>query len=134
MLTILTLLVGGLFVAPVGAQAHVGHNHALPSATVMEPTEGVQVIDAARVTLQDTATINRTYGSSVAALPIRGQEAPESCLGGCCHSGAGCCAAWLTAPLEMRIPVLGRATPAVAVIGGSGITPDALPEPPKSLV
>ena len=116
-LTILTLMVGGLFVAPVGAQAHVGHNHAVPAATVMERTEGVQVIDAARVTLQDMATINWTYASSVAALPLRGQKAPESCPGGCCHSGASCCTAWLTAPFEIRIPVLGRATPVVAAIG-----------------
>ena len=134
-LTVLTLVVAGLIVVPAGALAHEGHIHTVPPATVVKQAADIQVFDAARITLQDVVACTRTSGASVAVFPVHGQKAPQSCPGGCCHSwGAGCCPAWLTASFEMRIPVLGRSTLVVAVIGGSGITPDALPEPPKSSV
>jgi hypothetical protein len=140
LLMAVTLVVAVLTFAPPGAQAHAGHSHGVHQATyaakpVIEPTAVARVLEIAPSAGQDELTIGPNSGESGSLLTIHGSKTPQSCPGGCCHSpGTGCCAAWFSAPLEIVVPPLGRSPFDAAVIGGAGITPGALPEPPKSLV
>jgi hypothetical protein len=134
LLTAVTLIVAAFVLLPSGAQAHAGHSHAVPSVRVTETNSAWQVVIAPIVIHAEVMT--EQMGGKIALLGAKhGTKAPQSCPGGCCHSaGTGCCAAWLVTPLEMQFPLLGRLTPVSAVIGGSGIRPGALPEPPNALV
>jgi len=134
-----TLLVAALTFAPSGAQAHAGHSHAARlDAQITAPiTESAVHTQAFKVLpiLQDEATVGQAGDQSAFLLPANGSDTPRTCPGGCCHSaGTGCCAVWLPASLEIFFPTFGRLTLIHAAIGGPGITPGALPEPPRSLV
>jgi hypothetical protein len=135
-----TLLVAVLVFAPAGAYAHAGHSHDVqPVEQVAKPvvrTTESQLIMLLSLALEDGAGLS---GASVEAysgvLPASTSNTCGSCPGGCCHSGGtGCCAAFIAAVVEMDIPSLGRSQLNFVVIRGAGVTPDALPEPPKSLV
>lgn len=130
-----TLLVVALIFAPSGAQAHAGHSHAVQSdAQTTAPIEPAAYTRAFKV-LQDEAAIGQAGDQSTLLLPANSSDTPQTCPGGCCHSaGTGCCAVWLPASLEIFVPTFGRLTLVLAAIGGPGITPGALPEPPRSLV
>lgn len=139
LLPAVTLMVAALIFAPSGVQAHAGHSHAVRAATVtkpfVEPCTGTQVNDVAPISVQDQATFSGTTDASASLAGSHGPKTPQSCPGGCCHSaGTGCCAAWISAPPEIFAPVLSRSVLVLAVIGRAGVTPGALPEPPKSLV
>ena len=126
LVTVVTLVVAAFIFAPSGAQAHAGHNHAVPAVRVTEAVvktnlAGQTVI--APIPNHAEAMTDQIGGEPVFLVAMHRTKAPQSCPGGCCHSaGAGCCAAWLAAPLEIQYPVLGRLTPVSAVIWGSGIT------------
>jgi hypothetical protein len=136
-----TLLVAALVFAPAGAYAHAGHSHDVqPVEQVAQPvlvrTTEPQLIMILSLVIEDGAGLS---GGSVEAysgvLPASTSNTCGSCPGGCCHSGGtGCCAAFMAAAVEMDIPSLGRTQLNFVIIRGAGITPDALPEPPKSLV
>jgi hypothetical protein len=134
-----TLAVASLILAPSGAQAHAGHSHVVPAATVMEPgveptTNGL-VTNVAPTTMQVEVTLRRASGESASLVPTHGSKTPQSCPGGCCHSaGTGCCAVSVPPILQLVVPVIRRSTFVAAVVGGAGITLGALPEPPRSLV
>ena len=136
LLMAVTLLVATLSLAPTGAQAHAGHGHAVPSvAPSMQRPADVQVVKVALIAMHDAVSVTRTSSVSASLLPPSHAKTPQSCPGGCCHSaGAGCCALWLPPSVEVIVPALGRLAPVAEAIAGSGITPGALPEPPKSLV
>jgi hypothetical protein len=128
-----TLAVAALILAPSGAQAHAGHSHAVPAATAMAP--GVQPTMIAPTTMQVEVTLRRASGEAASLIPTYLPKTPQTCPGGCCHSaGAGCCAVSLPPIFQLVVPDIRRSTFVAAVFGGAGITPGALPEPPKSLV
>ena len=130
LLMAVTLVVAGLMLAPSRAQAHAGHSHAQPAAPIVQRAADVQIIKVAPITMQDEVTVSHT-----SLAPVSGPETPQTCPGGCCHSaGSGCCAVWLPASIEFSVPAPGRLPRIVSVIGASGITPGALPEPPNALV
>jgi len=133
-----TLLVAALTLAPSGAQAHAGHSHAVRpdaqiTAPITEPSAHIQAFKVSPI-LQDAAAISRASDHSAVLLPANSSDTPQICPGGCCHSGTSCCAVSLPASLEIFVPTIVRLTLNVASIGGPGITPGALPEPPRSLV
>ena len=135
-----TFLVAALVFAPAGAYAHGGHNHAVQPveqvarAVAMPPSDS-QLIKIVPLAVEEGPSVTGSGDPAGSLLPTSAPETPQTCPGGCCHSsGTGCCAAFLTAPLEIGPPSLGRSRLDIAVLGGAGITPDALPEPPKSLV
>ena len=136
LLMAVTLLVAALMLAPSEAQAHAGHSHAIqPAAPTAVAAAGMQDIEAAPITARGEVTISQTSGRSASLLPSSSPDTPQSCPGGCCHSaGSGCCAVWLPASIEISVPAPGRLPRIVSVIGASGITPGALPEPPNALV
>ena len=136
-----TLLVAALAFAPAGAYAHAGHSHDVqPVGQVAKPVL-VRATEPQLTTIVSHAIEDRAglSGGSVEAyqgvLPTSTSNTCGSCPGGCCHSGGtGCCAAFIVAAVEMDIPPLGPTQLNFVLIRGAGITPDALPEPPKSLV
>ena len=136
LLMAVTLVVAALMLAPSGAQAHAGHSHAIqPAAPTAVAVAGMQQLEAAPITARGEVTFSQTSGRSASLLPSSSPDTPQSCPGGCCHSGGtGCCAVWLPPSVEIVAPMLGRLQRIVSVIRGSGITPGALPEPPNALV
>jgi hypothetical protein len=136
LLMAVTLLVAALSLAPTGALAHAGHDHAVPSAAPSRQRPArAQVVKVAPMAMQDEVSVTRTGGVSASLLPTSHAKTPQSCPSGCCNSaGTGCCALWLPPSAEVIVPALGRLAPVAAAIAGSGITPGALPEPPKPLV
>jgi hypothetical protein len=136
LLLAVTLVVTALILAPTGAQAHAGHSHAVqPAATPVQRAANLEVIQVAAITVQDEVTISRKNGGFASLVPTSGRRTPQSCPGGCCHSaGTGCCAVWLPPSAAILVPTVGRLPTIISAIGGSGIMPGALPEPPNSLV
>jgi hypothetical protein len=135
-----TLMVTVITFAPSGAQAHAGHSHAVQQSKyaadpVIKAAAAFRVPEVVPITLKDDLTIGRNRSEGASLLRVHGANAPQTCTGGCCNSAsAGCCVAPLAASFDFFIPIPGRASLIVAVIGRTGITPGALPEPPKSLV
>ena len=140
LMTVATLVVAALIFAPSGAWAHGGHSHAVPAAEAITPIEVVRSVESANVEQavlvpEAQPEVILRSDSSGYLVPASKPKSPQSCPGGCCHSfGTGCCAAELAEPIEIGVPDLGRSGLDRAILGGAGITPDALPEPPKSLV
>jgi hypothetical protein len=133
LLMVVTFLVAAVALAPTGALAHAGHNHAAqPETAIAQKPVSVQKFSAALVIAQGVTT--RTVQAFADLAPSGAQKKSQNCGGGCCSGSMGCCAAWFEPPMELHIPVIGRLTLNIAVSGGAGITPDALPEPPKFLV
>ncbi len=134
-----TCLVAALIFAPSGAQAHAGHGHAVQpdaqvTAPITEPPAHTQALNVLPI-LQEDATIGEAADESALLVPAKSSGTPQTCPGGCCHSaGTGCCAVAFPASFEMFVPAIGRLMLVRAVIGGPGITPGALPEPPRFLV
>jgi hypothetical protein len=139
LMTVATLVVAALIFAPSGAWAHGGHSHAVPTAAIT-PIEVIRSVESANGEQAVLATeaqpeVTLRSDSNGYLVPPSKPEAPQSCPGGCCHSfGTGCCAADLSEPVEIGVPGLGRSRLDSVILGGTGITPGALPEPPKSLV
>ena len=136
-----TLMVAALIFAPAGAYAHGGHHHDIqPIEQVAKPvakhSAETQLIKIAPLAVEDGASMTgRSVEVHSGVLPASTSRACGSCAGGCCHSaGTGCCAAFITAVVQIGIPSPGRSELNFVDIRGAGITPDALPEPPKSLV
>ena len=132
-----TFGVAALVFAPSGAFAHGGHSHSSTPEQVVNPEVARSVAPVTTTALADVEERRRlTIGSDTrSVLASHLPESPQTCPGGCCHSyGAGCCAAFISEPVAIGVPMLGRSRLDLVVFGGAGITPDALPEPPKSLV
>jgi hypothetical protein len=130
-----TLVVAAMLLAPSGALAHAGHDHgpvkierAVPAAhapgTVHIQQEFTREIIAVQGSLFVTASSEPTGGKGT-----------TSCATGCCHSaGHGCCAAALPTLLTVG-PAPTRTAPIFALfLLGPGLSPGALPEPPRYLV
>jgi hypothetical protein len=133
LLMVVTFLVAALALAPTGALAHAGHNHAVqPETAIALESVSVQKFSVAPVSTQSVTT--GTVQAFADLVPTGSQKKSQNCVGGCCSGSMGCCAAWFEPPMELLVPVIGRLTLNTAVSGGAGITPDALPEPPKFLV
>jgi hypothetical protein len=136
-----TFVVAALVCAPAGAYAHAGHSHDVqPVEPVVTPmlthTAETELIKIAPLAVEDGANLSgRSVEALSGVLPASTAKACGSCPGGCCHSGGtGCCAAFIVAGFEISIPWPERSGLSFLVVRGAGITPDALPEPPKSLV
>ena len=140
LMTVATFVVAALVFAPTGALAHAGHSHAVQAAetiTHLEMVRSVESPNVEQVVLAAESQPEFILPSEArgSLLPASKPKSPQSCPGGCCHSfGTGCCAAYLTALMEIGAPDLGRSGLVIVILGGAGVTPDALPEPPKSLV
>jgi hypothetical protein len=135
-LWVVALVVAALMFAPVQAQAHAGHDHAIRQVepTAQRPVD-VRVIAVATMPKQAGVAVARTGGKSVSLLPADLPRMPQSCPGGCCHlAGTGCCALWLAPTVAMLVPTPGRPIPNFSATRGAGVTPGALPEPPNTLV
>jgi hypothetical protein len=129
---LLSCLAIAIFVAisamPGTAFAHAGHSHAAPVR-----------IDAPIDTSTDAAAIvadENAQEASAFVAPTWIPSSDRSCVGGCCGSTAGmaCCSVALT-PAPVEEPALPRSSIFVMVDyrPAHGLTPEALPKPPKSL-
>jgi hypothetical protein len=126
-----------MVLAATGAQAHAGHDHArhTPPAAVHHHGSEVGTPRAADQVTAVPANLNLSPTSAIVAAGKQGQSQPtDPCVSGCCHcGGAGCCGAWLPPVITLLNPPNTRFALARVMLGGAGVTPDALPEPPNSL-
>lgn len=120
-----------VFAMPGVASAHAGHAHDAPTASQPQaiPVETAPAIDQA-------ATVAEEFHATahVSAAP---EKAPNTrgCTGGCCGTaGMACCGAAII-PSDAATPDLQRSTtyPAGESQPFAGLTPEALPKPPKSI-
>lgn len=139
----IALGVAAMLFAATGADAHPGHDHAShagptaahhAAAVHHAPTD----IDALHVRHRATDALQGSNPGHASLTALAGgQGAPRStdlCASGCCHmGGAGCCGAWLPPVNLLPDPPDSRFVIDRTSLGGAGVTPDTLPEPPNSL-
>ena len=127
----MTLAAIAMLMASAGAQAHPGHDHSAQPAVTFAAYAPAEVSKAAPSLGQSKAQVEAS------ALPAKKDNAPPGskiCLSGCCQpGGAGCLAAWVVSDAGLPTPALFRVALNLTVVGGAGVKPDALPEPPNSL-
>jgi hypothetical protein len=136
MLIATVLGAAAMLLAATGAEAHAGHDHAKHAAAAIHHAS----LDAAEYAAAPghgtmAVPVAKTRAVAMAGRRIEGAtQSSEPCIGGCCHGGAaGCCGAWLPTAMKLSLPAHARFEFALLAFGGTGITPEALPEPPKSL-
>lgn len=138
LMTVATLVVAALIFTPSGAWAHAGHSHAVPAAEAITPPAVADTgssVDRAVLATAAQCEIALHSATTAFLVPANEPQSPQNCPGGCCHSfGTGCCAADLAEAFEITLPTTGPSRLDRVILGGAGIKPDALPEPPKSLV
>jgi hypothetical protein len=127
--------VAAMLLAATGAEAHAGHDHgeqpgagthhrSIGPAEHAAPAHGTLVVQIAK------SHAVAMEGSRIEGAP----RSYEPCIGGCCRGGAaGCCGAWLPPALTLSLPAHARFEFVLSAFGGTGITPGALPEPPRPL-
>ena len=125
-----TVLVAMLLLMPTGAQAHAGHLHPASSAEMNHK--------ASSVTPDAVSSSGMQTARYVANVEARQESSNNSgavpCTGGCCSNmGSHCCSAFVVAANQMTPPPVTLEHPVMADLGGAGISPAALPEPPRSL-
>jgi hypothetical protein len=135
MLIAIAFGVVAMLLAATGAEAHAGHDHGKQAGAVTNHSSVEPAEHAAPG--HGTVAVQSAKSRAVVMKGRRIEGAPQSsepCIGGCCHGGAaGCCGAWLPTALTLSLPAHARFEFVLSAFGGTGITPDALPEPPKSL-
>ena len=133
-----TVLVIAQFL-PSLAQAHSGHEHASNSigvtlANIADPaSHGVDPAGPAGPSNPEQAAPQTEF---VSAFPDSIPNAPAgACNGSCCGKGAACCGAVFLFPPAVTLPDVGIARQPVITASSAptGIDPDALRKPPKSL-
>lgn len=120
-----------VFAMPGVAFAHAGHAHDVPAATQPHavPSEAAPAVDQA--TTNGREELHATSHASAARDKTPNER---GCTGGCCGTaGMTCCSAII--PSDAATPDLQRSTsyPAGESRPFAGLTPEALPKPPKSL-
>ena len=125
LLVAVTLLVAGLVLVPAGANAHAGHSHSTPEASIANAPSVDVVVKSESETQAAVLT-------SAASDPIDYGRL-EPCQAGCCTAlSAGCCAAWVAPVADVQHPNRTVIVFSAYVEQRTGITPDVLPKPPKA--
>jgi hypothetical protein len=125
----ITVMAVAVLLAPTQAQADCHRHHAESRDVVAMTTptgDGSETMAAVPAEIVD-----HTQAFGAAHESGRGLFGSAPCSGSCHPGGAGCCAAWLTPALVLAFPLGARAESDLTVAGGAGVTPDALPEPPR---
>jgi len=138
-LLVATLLVAVVvFFAPSGALAHGGHSHLVPAANQI--TDAVATPRSVEALVVDSLSSAEALGftirikSGISNFPASKPKSPQSCPGCCSYSSGTCSAAFLMEPIAIGVPESAHSRIERVIISGAGIKPDALHEPPKSLV
>lgn len=128
--------------SPTTAQAHAGHDHlhrhAIQAAKAAHFAPELLTLDRSqhRAAVMEAGFPTQLESHAGSLAPERGSGHGHNgadCPDGCCHSGgAGCCTALLLAAPGFGVPIAGRLAFSLPVDAGSGIRPDALPEPPNA--
>lgn len=151
MLMAVALAATAVAAAPSGAMAHAGHRHHHTSdhetsavhrqASAIERhahvTHGDDYSAQVRSEVVAAADASGTVSVTLRGIDGSGKELPahpQGCPGCCCCVGAGCGTAWLVPLIALTAPGAIALLPKLREGGGAGVTPDALPEPPRALV
>jgi hypothetical protein len=128
------LVFAAMLFAPTGAQAHAGHDHGPVTVQSAVPVSSTNVTDSRSQITRDAVSVRSDQFVWKASIPVS-SKSPATCTGGCCHSaGHGCCAAALPSVLTVNLSPSSSTRLYARIPWGPGITPGALPEPPRSLV
>jgi hypothetical protein len=142
-------MAASLMLASSGALAHAGHRHHAPQhhESVHKHVPAVQAYGQAvhrhgyfahrHAHAVASALASDAVHAGLASPDATSGTAPEKsqeCPGCCCCIGVGCGAAWLSAPACLIAPTPGAYAPELRAEARTGVTPDALPEPPRTLV
>lgn len=113
------------------AFAHTGHlhDHSIHSPTPHSMSQEKSVSKAHPTGAPEARLLPPSEGTALPASPQSG-----GCTGGCCGNGAGCCGAVIAVSLN-SLPDLRSQDARIPDAGGrgSGIEPDALTRPPRTL-
>jgi len=119
---------------PTPAAAHTGHAHRAGVVSALAHHEhGATVFHQKAAT---RAAQPLSLPASVSAAPDLTEDLAYvgACTGGCCGTGAGCCGAALIGS-TVELPEIGAAVRGAAQVVDrrSGIDPDGLARPPRTL-
>ena len=116
---------------PSGAYAHAGHPHGQPVSEAAELVETVPYEPAGPAV---SAEVGSSRASELAAAQPAQKPTPARCNGLCCGTSMCCCApAMVPDVLVMKSPPASAGTIAWPTAGTRpSISPEALPEPPRS--
>lgn len=113
------------------ALAHAGHSHGNSTAS-----SAAQLTDLGKASIGQTARLEQADLSLITQddtdMPVIPQ--PGRCTGGCCGNGIGCCGAVLAAASN-SVPDdrPQQETVSLATDSHSGVDPEALARPPRTL-
>jgi hypothetical protein len=129
-----TVLAAAMLLAPSGAQAHAGHDHGPVQVDRSAPApQASSAVQTQREVGSEVSNAQSTLWLAASSAP--GGKGTTNCTGGCCQSvGHGCCAAALPALLTVGPPQTAVERLFAILSWGPGVTPGALPEPPRHLV
>jgi hypothetical protein len=125
----ITVMAVAVLLAPTQAQADCHRHHAESRDVVAMTTPASDGGETMAAVLAEI--VDHTQALAAAHDSDQARHASAPCSGSCHPSGAGCCAAWLAPALVLAFPLGARAESDLTVAGGAGVTPDALPEPPR---
>lgn len=118
------------------ALAHAGHSHGHPPASHISSVQNSDhvsppILSPAQVAGVEQADVSLTAPEG-AGTPVFPQSG--ACTGGCCGNGIGCCGAVLAvAPSPIPDERPEKETCSLALDRPSGIHPEALRRPPRTL-
>ena len=119
---------------PTPALAHTGHAHHTGDVSALAHHEHGPAVFHQKAATRAAQPLS--LPASLSAVPDSAEDFTfvGACTGGCCGTGAGCCGAALIGSIA-ELPDIGSAvrgtTPVVD--RGSGVDPDGLARPPRTL-
>jgi hypothetical protein len=132
------LIAAAIPLAAANALAHAGHHHG-PSAAKPEAVSSKVAVQPQRDSSapQPVAIVDGLAGAyfiARSASESASEDGKNICLGGCCTAASSsCCALSLSDVPGLDPPWPGKRALIVEEVGGAGVDPGVLPEPPKSL-
>jgi hypothetical protein len=134
LLMAMTLAVMAMLATSAGVQAHTGHDHGARPAAASVTYAPAQAGEAVAAVSSVRQSMVQAAPSKASATKGSAQRKFDICLRGCClPGGAGCLTAWVGSDPGLPTPILLPIAVNLTVVGGDGVKPDALPEPPNSL-
>ena len=131
------------YVAPSAVQAHEGHAHHGHHMAAAQPKAVAPVVATTSVPARTAARAEAPAWSKVVLLAVEAARIEPTedgccrpgCRTSCCGTMACCATGVLAGPLGLSVDLSGAVTLVPAdVAGRAGVGPEALPEPPRTLV
>jgi hypothetical protein len=129
-----TILAIALQLVPVPALAHTGHTHHAGDVSALAHHQHGAAVLHQKAASRVSQALSQPPSLSATPDGYESFDNAAACTGGCCGAGAGCCGAALIGSIA-ELPDIGTAIrgPSRIVDRRSGVIPDGLARPPRTL-